>query len=67
MYYIYGKQLQKHFSYVSICMDWPYQVSFFKLSKIYTDVPSPLVPVRFLPCDGENTEVQSDMETLDPW
>jgi hypothetical protein len=49
-------------------MDWPYQVSFFKLSKIYTDVPSPLVfSLRFLPCDGENTEVQSDMETLVEW
>jgi len=41
---------------------------FFKAQQnIFTDVPSPLVSVRFLPCDGENTEVQSDMETLDPW
>jgi hypothetical protein len=39
----------------------------FKAQQKYNDVPSPLVSVRFLPCDGENTEVQSDMETLDVW
>jgi hypothetical protein len=40
----------------------------FKAQQKYTDVPPPLVfSLRFLHYDGENTEVQSDMETLDPW